>query len=278
MKLDRLQERINFHRERIRAYELVLEDLNGHLTERATGQLPAKLQKAIQLRQAVNGKVGVRQTDQQERQAILRDFIKPDQAYKITHLVKALKARGYVPSLKTLHMDLDAIGMVAGAGRLWRLQSTADGTRTGDVRVPAQQERRAILRDFIQPRQTYKANQLKQVLKDHGHVVGASAFAKDMHSVGMTTGGEGSKLWQMPSTAKSAAAAPRQIMKKKQPKTKAAINQQRKKTAKLIAKLDTLDAPFPSTAFGPHGSILIRHGYVKKQGDGYARTEKQFTV
>jgi hypothetical protein len=208
MKLDRLQERIEFHRERIKAYELVLEDLNGHLTERATDQLPAKLQKAIQLRHGVffNGTVvGARQQQQMNRQAVLRDFIKPDQAYKITHLMKALKARGYVPSLKTMHLDLKAVGVVAGAGRLWHLQSTA--------------------------------------------------------------------------AASPAAAAPRQTKKKKWGGTYSSkVKQQRKKTAKLLAKLDKLDAPFPSTAFGHQGSVLLRHGYIKKDGDGYARTEKQFTV
>lgn len=49
--------------------------------------------------------------------------------------------------------------------------------------------------------------------------------------------------------------------------------EQRKRTAAVLAKMSTTE---PSPAPGLSTSILLLHGYIKKKGDGYVRTAKDF--
>src|SRR5262245_35198769 len=52
----------------------------------------------------------------------------------------------------------------------------------------------------------------------------------------------------------------------------------RKATAKFLARFDAdTPMPNPSTDKGGNGiGVLMAHGYLKKKGDGYVRTSKEF--
>ena len=50
----------------------------------------------------------------------------------------------------------------------------------------------------------------------------------------------------------------------------------RKRTAAFLAKVAATDGPY-TKEHGGRVSVLLQHGYLKRQGEGYVRTDKVFT-
>lgn len=77
-------------------------------------------------------------------------------------------------------------------------------------------------------------------------------------------------------------ATPKGIKKKKQSKSYWDPDVQRKRrqqTKALLDKAEKADGPVPASMFGGRGvGVLVANGYLKKQGDGFVRTDKEFSV
>ena len=58
------------------------------------------------------------------------------------------------------------------------------------------------------------------------------------------------------------------------PSTKEGRHAVRQRTAKVLASFDTTT---PQPTSGRHIGILITRGYLKRKGDGYVRTSKEYT-
>ena len=66
---------------------------------------------------------------------------------------------------------------------------------------------------------------------------------------------------------------------KPKPYNKAAIKVRRARTLKILDALSTTTPrPFPAPSLRGGLGTLLRHGLIKKSGDGYVRTAKPFTV
>jgi hypothetical protein len=59
--------------------------------------------------------------------------------------------------------------------------------------------------------------------------------------------------------------------------SRAATLAARRRTAKFLAKVARSNGPYTG-ADRSHFSALVLHGYIKKQGEGYVRTEKPYDV
>lgn len=58
----------------------------------------------------------------------------------------------------------------------------------------------------------------------------------------------------------------------------AKIHAQRSASAALLRKAEHADRPLPGNKFGRGLGSLVRRGYLKREGDGYVRTDKPYEV
>jgi hypothetical protein len=56
----------------------------------------------------------------------------------------------------------------------------------------------------------------------------------------------------------------------------ATIAAQRRRTAKFLARMENTTGPYRGKDLQKFVTPLLRHGYIKKSGDGYVRTDKPF--
>jgi hypothetical protein len=140
------------------------------------------------------------------------------------------------------------------------------GDRKGNKRAVRQQ----AIADWLQKNQTYKRADILAGYQQVGYPVTANTLRNDLHALG----------WQASGMSYHAQWAYAGSSKRKTTKTyhNKDITKQRRKTAAILKRAKTKNGPLPPAFFGKTLPILLRHGYLAKQDDGYVATDKEFVV
>jgi arginine repressor len=129
--------------------------------------------------------------------------------------------------------------------------------------------RQQLLQRFLKPARDYRTREILAHYAKHGITVDAKTASYDLRHLGARRQGRFSgAYWTLGKPAGRSAEGSK-------------IKQQRARTAAALAQLAKQTEPVSGIDLAkllPNRGILVAHGYLKKQGAGYLRTEKPFSV
>jgi len=184
---------------------------------------------------------------------------------------------------KSIRLTLDTLSaedrISARNGHVGKLAKAITArAELGDSRHAKMEARLAALSELLDHNETYRIREIETKLETLGHTMSVKTLTDSLKKLGWSVTGQSFNARWVFQAKKSGRTT--KTTKKTIPNT-AEVKQNRQRTAKLIAFLDNATAPVPAKAFKKYRTtpgVLLRYGYIKASGDGYVRTDKEFTA